>query len=313
MITLKIPETDPRYDYQVTVVGAGGTGARLIPLLVKALRHTDTIHVVDPDRVGQENLLRQHFGPQDIGRYKAEIMASRYNHPGGPTIRAYTVKLDEFIRDRGGLPEGDYQIRQLVFGCVDNNGPRQQLHDLMVGPSSQNRVGVYIDMGNAMRTGQITMAGRVRAGLKDTDKYLINHTIDGPLGWSSLTSPDMPYHQYIVEFDTISELYPNLLQDDPEDTTPGCAIRIDTQTTVANQLAATFGFNIGLWFIGRTNVMSGGTTFSATTATAQPHPFMYAKMYPATATTRRGYIRVFATREGYDNFVGRELNAHAHE
>lgn len=302
MFSFKLPEQTDRTPVRITVIGAGGTGARLIPLLVKTLRGGDQLHIIDPDRVGTENLLRQHFGPNDVGRYKAEVMVSRYTTPGGAEINAFTCFVGDYIKRYGYFPYADNNsLWGLVFGCVDNNAARKVVMDHMLNQNSDGGLYVYIDMGNAMRTGQVVMTGRVTAGLFYGNKFY-HPTLGGTIKWDtpSETAKVVSNH---VTFNTVKELYPNLLTKDGEDqATQGCAIRIDTQTVIANQLAATFGYNIGLWFLNRTAVPSGGTTFSATTGAAQAHPWVGAK------TQRNGIVRLYTTQEALQAGEGRDLS-----
>jgi adenylyltransferase/sulfurtransferase len=64
---------------RIVVVGAGGTGCALLPMLL-AIR-PGRLHIVDGDTVEAENLHRQPlFGPGDIGRPKALAALERIQH-----------------------------------------------------------------------------------------------------------------------------------------------------------------------------------------------------------------------------------------
>jgi molybdopterin/thiamine biosynthesis adenylyltransferase len=61
--------------FRIVVVGAGGTGCALLPLL--AAMRPDALTIIDGDTVAPENLERQPlFGPEDIGRSKVKVAAA---------------------------------------------------------------------------------------------------------------------------------------------------------------------------------------------------------------------------------------------
>lgn len=64
---------------RITVIGAGGTGCALLPMLM-AMR-PGALWIVDGDMVEERNLHRQTlYGPQDVGRSKAEAAMARIIH-----------------------------------------------------------------------------------------------------------------------------------------------------------------------------------------------------------------------------------------
>ena len=62
---------------RVLIIGAGGIGSFLIPLLDKTNLYTLTVY--DPDKVETKNLTYQNFEKDDVGRYKVKVMNTRYN------------------------------------------------------------------------------------------------------------------------------------------------------------------------------------------------------------------------------------------
>lgn len=82
-----IPESIPS---TIIIVGAGGTGSRLVPLLAQFMRSitlgkSPTGWVMDPriilidgDEVEEKNLIRQNFIARDVGQNKAVVLAQRY-------------------------------------------------------------------------------------------------------------------------------------------------------------------------------------------------------------------------------------------
>ena len=57
---------------KILIIGAGGIGSFLIPLLDKVRLYS--IEVADPDKVELKNLTYQNFTTHDIGENKAEQM-----------------------------------------------------------------------------------------------------------------------------------------------------------------------------------------------------------------------------------------------
>ena len=101
---------------KVLLVGAGGTGSRILERLVclhlalVAKGHPGGLHVtvVDPDTVSAANIGRQAFYPGDIGCFKADVLVNRANMALG------TVKWESDIAKvdpRAGMEGFDLVIR----------------------------------------------------------------------------------------------------------------------------------------------------------------------------------------------------------
>lgn len=92
------------------VIGAGGIGGYLAPLLKRHLRNTGaSITIIDGDRIEIGNLTRQNFLDEELGRYKASALAMRIG-----------CQFDNrFIDD-------DFTLSKptVVFCCVDNHPAR---------------------------------------------------------------------------------------------------------------------------------------------------------------------------------------------
>lgn len=142
---------------RLILVGCGGTGSWLAPavarvgkLLIEKFSKRVEIIFYDPDFVEEKNIYRQNFCAAEIGFNKAEALADRYGRAWGIEIGAVGSKIN-------GIGN-NYQINNIVIGCVDNAGGRKQI--------SQNAHGaVWLDCGNTKNYGQVLMG--MRRGLKD--------------------------------------------------------------------------------------------------------------------------------------------------
>jgi hypothetical protein len=102
---------------KVLVIGAGGIGSFLIPLLDKVKLYDIT--VADPDIVEAKNLPYQNFSEEDVGLFKVGSMSVRFN----------SVKKDSQYPI---LTEKQMQGYDLVICCVDNLGVRKTLYNTSV-------------------------------------------------------------------------------------------------------------------------------------------------------------------------------------
>jgi hypothetical protein len=102
----------------IYIIGAGGVASYLLPPLLKLLKGLDyrnPILIVDGDTLEARNLDRQLFNQTDIGRNKAEALATLYPH--SPSIQSLS---DYFLDGSIEPPPGS-----LFFVCVDNHPARR--------------------------------------------------------------------------------------------------------------------------------------------------------------------------------------------
>lgn len=84
----------PTDEVWIYLIGTGGTGSYLAMALARLAYHARTkgiqVHLtfVDPDRVESKNVGRQLFCPAEVGQFKAETLALRFNAAFGLSIRA---------------------------------------------------------------------------------------------------------------------------------------------------------------------------------------------------------------------------------
>lgn len=152
---------------QVVLVGAGGTGSRILERLVnlhRAMRAKGhpaglQVTVVDDDIVSASNIGRQAFYPSDIGCYKADVLVNRAN------MALSDVSWESAIRridTRSNLSGCD-----ILIGAVDNRRAR-----LGILRSLENRLGapaLWLDTGNRANDGQVII-GEVTPRKNKTEK-----------------------------------------------------------------------------------------------------------------------------------------------
>mgnify|MGYP003641727072 FL=1 len=96
---------------KILIIGAGGIGSFLIPLLDKTGLYT--ISVSDPDTVDTKNLPYQNFTEDEVGELK--VMALQKRYPISPS--KFPI-----------LTDGQIQGYDLVVCCVDNLSARRMLY-----------------------------------------------------------------------------------------------------------------------------------------------------------------------------------------
>jgi hypothetical protein len=99
---------------KILIIGAGGIGSFLIPVLDKVGLYNIT--VADPDIIEKKNIPYQNFSDEDVGEHKVQAMAHKYK-----SIMAgikYPI-----------LTEKQMTGYDLVICCVDNLGVRRTLYN----------------------------------------------------------------------------------------------------------------------------------------------------------------------------------------
>lgn len=132
---------------RIIVVGLGGTGsqvarsvARIAFDLNRKGKHTPAIYFIDPDQVDEHNVGRQMFTAADVGQYKAEVLARRFNLGLGLDIRWINAEFDPRVPRQSSY--GD-----IIIGAVDNHAARAAI--------AQNPNTLWIDCGNHHAGGQV--------------------------------------------------------------------------------------------------------------------------------------------------------------
>jgi hypothetical protein len=104
------------------VIGCGGVGSWLVPKLTRLLGSTrrSEVTLIDGDTLEERNLDRQLFGPDDIGRNKAEALADAH----GGALGSPQVVPRYFHGGMEGLSLGP---DDLLWCCADNHACRREV------------------------------------------------------------------------------------------------------------------------------------------------------------------------------------------
>jgi PRTRC genetic system ThiF family protein len=142
---------------EVLLVGCGGTGSFLALHLARLAWHLKEIHnkrvemmFVDFDTIESKNIGRQNFCPAEIGRPKAEALATRYGLAFGQRIAYAIERFSE-------IPKPSLNALQIVLGCVDNNAARRDLHEALKAADGRTW---GLDCGNNKHNGQVLFGNR---------------------------------------------------------------------------------------------------------------------------------------------------------
>ena len=140
------------------VVGMGGTGSFLarhaacIVWLLRTMGQDVTLTFIDPDRVEEANIPRQNFCYAEIGRYKAETLASRYALAFGMEIGCIPDSFE------ASMVKAEWNTLCVVAGCVDRAEGRIQMEEALAQNESAGYPlprTWYLDMGNGRDFGQL--------------------------------------------------------------------------------------------------------------------------------------------------------------
>ncbi len=173
---------------EIVLVGCGGTGAvwarciaRIVWDLLRRRQHVPVIRFVDPDRVELKNVGRQMFVPQEIGQFKAEVLARRFNLALGLPIAWYNEPFD--------AEKHTARYGTVVCGAVDNHLARTELAKVH---------GLWIEAGNHLAGGQVTIGNsgdrkQILRAIRNNDYALLpNAALLFPQLLAEEASPEAP-------------------------------------------------------------------------------------------------------------------------
>lgn len=156
---------------QIFIVGCGGTGSRLVPLITQFMSTVTKennpkgwisgtkIFLIDDDVVEEKNLLRQNFVRPDVGKHKATVLAQRYGKAYNMNVIPITKRVDgnpgDLFRDIPGDPS---MARSMVIMCVDSAKARRAILNTVDSypmPEDSSQATFIIDSGNEDTFGQV--------------------------------------------------------------------------------------------------------------------------------------------------------------
>ena len=214
-------------DATIVLVGCGGTGGFLAEALARRLLgRRAAIFLLDPDRVGPENLGRQACRRADLGRFKVEVLAERlagdFGCEVGYSVLPYEARVYAAAFNRPSR-------LGLIIAAVDNAAARRAIAATLdehttrpFGWGSPPPV-LWLDAGNGYESGQVLLGNALRA-------EQVRRAFDPSLGvCSALPAPSLQR--------------PDLLQAPPSsDAQPPatCAVAVvrHEQSATINQLMA---------------------------------------------------------------------------
>jgi molybdopterin/thiamine biosynthesis adenylyltransferase len=198
----------------VIVIGAGGTGSRVIAQLAQLMPQvpwiksaSPSMYVFDDDIVEAKNLTRQLFAKSDVGKHKAAVVAQRYSKQYDIPITAICQR----INDESGLiipykaavmAEGYTQeeaiIRMMrptiVVLAVDSMEARRNIISAIAQMYFPYNM-VIIDPGNEDTFGQVSVFNPIMHPIhSDRLGYAANH-----MGWVN-NIPDFHPHAYALNY-----------------------------------------------------------------------------------------------------------------
>ena len=153
-------------DASIVLVGCGGTGSFLAEALGRLLLdRRAALCLVDPDRVGPENVVRQAFDRAEIGRFKSEVLAQRLARRFGCEVGYGIVPYARELH--AAIFQAPARLRLLV-GAVDNASARQALAATLEPGGWARGVPIalgaiwWLDAGNGRNSGQLLLGNPVR-------------------------------------------------------------------------------------------------------------------------------------------------------
>jgi len=209
----------PIHNITVTVIGAGGTGSKVMTALARinqALIGLDKtpldVTLYDDDIVTVHNIGRQMYSPMDVGCYKSDVIISRLNRFFGTTWQSENVKYS-----------GTKHKSNIVISCVDNVKTRYEISENLKkydSNLSHNKNYYWLDFGNGKDYGQVI------------------------LGSKTIKQPKSSKFKTVDKLKSFSDIYPNEI--DSDDDGPSCSLEesLKKQSLFINSTLVELGMNM---------------------------------------------------------------------
>lgn len=159
----------------IILIGAGGTGSRLMPMLAQLVRTCIRkynpgawldelpIYVIDGDNVEEKNLLRQNFIEKDVGKNKATVLANRYSNAFGIDIHSFPEYFSQKSYQR--MSDAGFAIKNsIIILAVDSANARRDILNIILNPRIAHGANTsvldcwnlfFVDAGNEDSFGQV--------------------------------------------------------------------------------------------------------------------------------------------------------------
>lgn len=234
----------------VFVVGCGGTGGRLIPLVAQHicnhnneiannprnkqhLKHRMQLVLVDADDVEDKNLRRQNFFKFDVGKNKSQIFAERYSAVYGMDIHY----VDKYITE-ADHPFNAFRAENfIIFDCTDNVKARRAIEVTSIAGCTYRSI---ISCGNEDTFGQVLLSYVHNAGHGTSS---IGRCIESLSTIKSMIDkPSVSAKNHIRYLPSLLELY----RDFKDTEKPSCTevALVDDQSMPINTMVAMFAYNV---------------------------------------------------------------------
>lgn len=186
------PENWDKKKFEILLIGVGGGGSHLTPMVARAMSiYQDVptkLTLVDPDIVEEKNLSRQNFVMADLGKKKAEVLATRYSRSYGVEISAKAELVDEPSDIEALITGSLYETCLTIISAVDNLPSRKLIHDFLSERAESNFTCYWLDLGGEEFHGQIAIGSSFGNSYYEKD-------------YQDVTTP------------WITEVYPDILKD----------------------------------------------------------------------------------------------------
>lgn len=224
---------NPTNPIAVNVIGAGGTGSKLIIALLEMnhslieLGHAGLfVRLWDDDIITNANLGRQRFAECETGLYKSVALINRANRWAGINWKAESRKFEKDSLDR--LP--DNAGASIYISCVDSVKSRFEIADILGrlsnGKAYSIRPRYWLDFGNSQHTGQVLLS-----------------TI------GTIKQPNSQKYETVASLPMVTEEFGELLkQSEQQDNTPSCSLAeaLEKQDLYINSSLVQMGCSL-LW------------------------------------------------------------------
>jgi PRTRC genetic system ThiF family protein len=170
---------DPTNPITVNLIGAGGTGHRMLTELVRMHislqafgRPGLQVNLFDDDIITEANRGRQMFAPSEIGHFKSVILINRINRFNGTNWKAVPEKFS--TKTLHLLPS--LGKANIYITCVDTVSARFDIANALskVCKTSRNdraKPFYWMDLGNSRFTGQLVLSTLAEIKQPESERF----------------------------------------------------------------------------------------------------------------------------------------------